>query len=199
MKIYLIRHGETDWNLKQIIQGTNDTVLNDTGRRQAKKLANKLYYDKNIKFSKVYTSKQKRAVETAKIIARILNKDYIIVQGIEEMNLGSFEKHKWEDVEKKFSDEFSLWMKDIRYRRVPFGESYEDVLKRAIKTLYKIIKSNSENVAIVTHGAVIMAIVCLIKENSFNDILKFSALNSSIYEINSEDVLKHINIFKKAK
>lgn len=192
MKIYLIRHGETDWNKRNIIQGSNDTILNDIGRKQACELAKKMHNDKNICFTKVYTSKQKRAVETAKIISEALDKKYIIVDGLQEMDLGSFENHTWDEAKKKFSYEFSLWMKNRRYKRVPCGESYQDVLVRALDALKKIIESNSENVAVVTHGAVIMAILCLLSKTSFDDILKFSTLNTSICEIDSKSVLEYV-------
>ena len=63
--IYLVRHGQTDWNLEGRYQGRIDIELNSKGREQARKIKEKL---KEIKFDKVFSSPLKRALETAKII-----------------------------------------------------------------------------------------------------------------------------------
>ena len=64
--LYLVRHGETDWNIESKIQGRTDTELNEKGRRQAQELAVVLKEGYGIK--RIFTSRQKRAVETAEII-----------------------------------------------------------------------------------------------------------------------------------
>jgi len=67
-KICVTRHGETDWNVAQILQGWTDVPLNDTGRRQSYELADSL---SAAGFSRVYSSPLKRASETAEIIAQV--------------------------------------------------------------------------------------------------------------------------------
>ncbi len=63
--IYIVRHGQTDWNVKGIYQGRIDIPLNETGREQARKTKKEL---EGIKFDKVFSSPLKRALETAQII-----------------------------------------------------------------------------------------------------------------------------------
>lgn len=67
MQIYLIRHGETDWNKKLLIQGISDKLLNDTGRQQAQAIAH--YFD-DVKPTKLVTSPLSRAKETLSIIQK---------------------------------------------------------------------------------------------------------------------------------
>ena len=66
MKVYLARHGQTDWNILGKVQGTTDIPLNENGILQARKLCEYLK-EKNITFEKIYTSYQVRAKQTAQI------------------------------------------------------------------------------------------------------------------------------------
>ena len=65
MKIYLVRHGETDWNLQERMQGQADNELNDTGKKQARIVADKL---QGITFDAAFSSTLRRAITTAEII-----------------------------------------------------------------------------------------------------------------------------------
>ena len=89
MKIFLVRHGETDWNLKGKIQGNTDIELNKTGIKQAYELSNKML-EKNYKFSKIYSSPQKRALQTAKILSENTNIECIVVDKLKSSHLKIF-------------------------------------------------------------------------------------------------------------
>lgn len=185
MKLFLIRHGLTDWNLKGKIQGSFDSELNEAGITQAEELSRKILKD-NDKFSKIYSSPQKRAVKTAQILSEATGIEYVLIKGLEEINLGEWEGLSWDEVKEKFPKEFEAWLKNRRYARAPGGESYQDLLERVLPAIRKIIDENDGNVAIVTHSAVIMCLLCYITNTSFNDMLKFKADNTSITEFDSE-------------
>ncbi len=68
MKLYLIRHGQTDWNLKGKIQGSKDIELNSNGVIQAEQLSEKII-ESNYEISKIYSSQQNRAIKTAEILS----------------------------------------------------------------------------------------------------------------------------------
>ena len=103
MNIYFARHGQTDWNIIGKVQGTTDIPLNETGTDQAKKLCE--YFEKqNISLTKVYTSRQIRAMQTARIVRDRFHLDYEAVSGLEEMNMGAFEGHTWVETEALYSD-----------------------------------------------------------------------------------------------
>ena len=185
MKLFLIRHGQTDWNLKGKIQGSCDIELNNTGIKQAKELSNKIL-EEPYKLSKIYSSLQRRAVKTAEILSHATNLDYIPIEGLEEMNLGEWEGLSWGEVKEKYPTEYEQWYINRRYTKPPKGESYQDMLERVLPAIYKIIKANCEDVVVVTHSAVIMSIQCYITNTSFDEMMKFKTDNTSITEINSD-------------
>ena len=189
MKIFLVRHGETDWNLKGKIQGNTDIELNKTGIKQAYELSNKML-EKNYKFSKIYSSPQKRALQTAKILSENTNIECIVVDKLKEMNLGKWEGLAWSEVRENYPLEYKEWFVKRRYTKTPNGESYEEMLERVLDSLYKIIDDNSDNIVIVTHSAVIMSLQCYITNTDFDKMTKFRTDNASILEIDSDLLIK---------
>jgi len=185
MKLFLIRHGQTDWNLKGKIQGSCDIELNHTGMKQAEELSNKIL-EEGYKFSKIYSSLQRRAVKTAEILSLATNLDYISIEGLEEMNLGKWEGLSWTDVKEKYQMEYEQWYINRRYTRTPRGESYQDLLERVLAVIHKIINENCEDVVIVTHSAVIMSIQCYVTNTPFDEMMKFKTENTSITELDSD-------------
>ena len=185
MKLFLIRHGQTDWNLEGKIQGSCDIELNHTGIKQAEELSNKIL-EEGYKFSKIYSSLQRRAVKTAEILSLATNLDYISIEGLEEMNLGKWEGLSWTDVKEKYQMEYEQWYINRRYTRTPRGESYQDLLERVLAVIHKIINENCEDVVIVTHSAVIMSIQCYVTNTPFDEMMKFKTENTSITELDSD-------------
>lgn len=185
MKIFLIRHGQTDWNLKGKIQGSCDIDLNETGILQAKELSEKIL-ESNYKFPIIYTSPQKRALTTAQILSETTGVEYVPLKGLEEINLGGWEGLSWAEVKEKFPKEYEEWYKNRRYTKPPKGESYQDMLERVLAALQSISTDERENIAIVTHSAVIMCILCYITNTPFDEMTKFKADNTIIIEIDGE-------------
>lgn len=149
--IYLVRHGETDWNLKGIIQGNTDIPLNKNGRIQAKELKKKLA---KVNFDKVYSSDMKRAKETAEIIVEgsglSVDTDVLLREG----SFGKFEG-------KHFSF-ISKFEQDKKFRDKVFHGGYggvepiKSIKERIFKFLKNIVKQNiNKQVLVVTHGGVI--------------------------------------------
>ena len=184
MKLIFIRHGQTDWNVQGKIQGSYDSELNATGIEQAMSLSEKLF-NLNYKFSKIYSSPQKRALKTAEILSKSSNVDYISVKDLQEMNMGKWEGLSWKEVEENYPNEYKEWHLNRRYTKTPDGESYQDMLERVLKAIHKIINENNEDVVIVSHSAVIMCLQCYVTNTPFNDMLKFKTKNATITEIDS--------------
>lgn len=192
MKILLVRHGETDWNVQKKIQGKTDIPLNEAGIDQAKELAEKLAeWERPI--IGIYTSRLKRAAKTAEIIARRLNKEYRETDGLEEINLGLWEGSSWERVAEDFPDEYKVWHDNRRYTRSPKGESYQDLLERFLPALQKIVRDKQGeegDIVIVTHSADIMTIMSCINDTPFYEMVKrYKTANAAVIEVEAEKIL----------
>lgn len=188
MLLHFIRHGQTDWNVLGRIQGSHDSELNETGKKQAQELT-KHVLETGIKFSKIYSSKQKRAHKTAMILSEGTCVDCITVEGLEEIRFGDWEGLTWDEVRETYPKEYEQWLQDRRFTKSVNGESYQELMERVIAALHKIITQSSGDVAIVTHGAVIMCLQCYITNTPFDEMRKFQAENASIIQIDSSMIV----------
>jgi 2,3-bisphosphoglycerate-dependent phosphoglycerate mutase len=155
--IYLIRHGETDWNVRGLMQGQTDIVLNNKGLTQAKH-AGLILQDKNI--AAIYSSPLTRAYQTAKSIALHHKVDITLIDEFKECAFGIFEGITWEEVgaHPQF-DARSKKRYPLTYS-VPEGESIQDVYDRVIPTLTRIAGYHkNQNIAVVSHGLVMRVIM----------------------------------------
>lgn len=185
MKLYLVRHGETDWNLQNKIQGQTDTLLNEKGRRQAQELAAELKEKHHI--SSIYSSRQKRAFETAQVVGRAIGVQPAVKQGIEEISFGKWEGYTWGQVREQFPDEYRGWRDNRRYQVPPEGESYQQLLDRVLPALADLIEKNIGNVLAVTHSGVIMTLLSFVYDTPFEDMAKnYKTRNTGIVELKPE-------------
>lgn len=184
MSIYFARHGETDWNIAMRVQGTTDIPLNENGMKQADLLFENLDKE-NVKLCQIYSSYQKRALTTAEIVGARCNVPVKVIRGLEEMNLGLFEGHTWEEIELLYPDEHSEWRSNKRYNKAPNGESYQDLLERVFLALDRIIEESKadldlgKDILILTHGAVLMSLLTLKNDLDFNTSYMFIGVENA--------------------
>jgi broad specificity phosphatase PhoE len=164
---YLIRHGETDWNIKlKKLQGHTDIPLNEVGLAQGALLPS---LTKALGITKVISSDLQRAQKTAQFLSSQIE----ITPDLREMNLGIGEGLTWDEVHAKLGPDFrDIWGRnhpDTLDMRFPEGESRREVLTRVQDTLlWYLSKHPNETMAFVTHGYVIRSLVyhvSLIREN----------------------------------
>lgn len=189
MKLLFVRHGETDWNKQEKIQGSTDTDLNETGLQQAKELGKELEKESN-KIRKVYTSRLKRAKVTADMIAKHIGATVIVLDGLEELDLGNWEGLSWTEVENKYPEEFAAFAADRRYTKITGGESYQIMLDRLFAALDKVLHEEDEEVLLVTHSAVIRGLMTYLAGVPFEEMMQFKIPNLSVYEVDSEELRK---------
>lgn len=152
MKILIIRHGQTDWNIQGKIQGRTDIELNQTGINQAKE-ASKLMEKEKIDV--VISSPMKRTKQTTEIIMQGRNVPVIYDDRIMERAFGIFEGKFVEE----YNDELNgIW--DYKLNKdVENGENIGQLIDRVYNFLDEIKeKYKDKNILIVTHGGVIRAI-----------------------------------------
>lgn len=168
MRLYLVRHGETDWNIEMRIQGQTDVSLNNNGINQAKSCAD---YFKYHKFNKVYSSNLTRAIQTAEIIT---NNSYELIKLPEfnERHFGIWQTLLWEDVHKKIPNLKEIWKNDDGTYKPEEGESLKDLVIRVQNTFKNIIQSSnySDEILIVSHGGPLKAMLGYVKDADIKNI-----------------------------
>ncbi|MFQ6122404.1 MAG: histidine phosphatase family protein [Dehalococcoidales bacterium] len=156
-EIILVRHGETEWNVANIFRGRTDVGLNETGLRQAKLLAE---YLSNVKIEAVYSSPLKRALKTAEIIASHHKLDVDIAPDLTDFNFGKWQGLYQQEVKDKYKELYAEWINHPEQVKMPDGESLDDVRKRAVPLVAKVIAKYGGTVVLISHRVVNKVLIC---------------------------------------
>ena len=193
MIVYLLRHGETDWNSEQRIQGNTDISLNANGLNQARQAAD---YLTRFDIEAIYSSNLSRAYETASIIATKLQKPHFIDKELTEVNMGRWEGSRWDDIKIEYIDYLPKWLNNLENIPAPGGESYGQVQVRVVRAYKRIISKHREdsNILIVSHGIAIKTLIAYILGLSLNNLGNFELLNASISTIEIKEKTRLISL-----
>ncbi len=157
MEVYLARHGETAKNHEKRLQGQRiDESLNEQGVEHAHEVARKVQ-EMGLRIERIYTSRLKRAHETAEIIAQELNIPLEVLDGIEERDFGSMSGKTWQEMDEITGRNTKEEDFGLQYDYSPYdgGESVDDV-RRRLSTAMDIVRSKGdEGVLFVTHGGIV--------------------------------------------
>ncbi|MHB9026071.1 MAG: histidine phosphatase family protein [Armatimonadota bacterium] len=182
---YLVRHGETDWNVEGRFQGQQDPPLNETGRQQARHAARALA---EMPLAAVYTSDLRRSVETAEIIAQPHGLAPVPDCRLREVCFGDWEGLVVADVAQRFPEVLANWRADSLRIRPPGGETIEDLYRRAVAVLPGMIERNPEGtVAIVAHGGPLRALLTMALDAPLTVFRRLRLDNCSISVLKFQD------------
>ncbi len=156
-EIILIRHGETEWNAREIFRGRIDIELNETGIRQAELLAE---YLGQVEIEAIHSSPLKRALKTAEVTASYHNLDVETTPGLIDFDYGEWQGLPHHDVKDKYRELYAEWIKNPHRVRIPGGESLDDVRRRAIGVVDNITSRYKGTVALVSHRVVNKVLIC---------------------------------------
>lgn len=148
MLLYIVRHGETEYNKEEMFRGRKDVPLNEAGREQAKRLG--MYFE-NKNIARIFASPLVRAQQTAQEISKVLNAPVETVEEFTDMNFGAWEGVALREVERLYTEEFSLWRKEPQKLKVKGGESLAQVRDRMRKGIERILSGEERDCVIVTH------------------------------------------------
>jgi broad specificity phosphatase PhoE len=160
-RLYIFRHGETDWNLARRIQGHTDIALNERGRDQARDLANRL---ERYPIQAILSSDLARARETAEIVARRSDVPVFVDERLREASLGDAEGLTVDEAIARFGAEaWQTWCSadssDWGFS-FPNGEAKRSTLGRAQAVLEDFLRRHPfEHVGVSTHGGVIRTLI----------------------------------------
>lgn len=151
-KIFLIRHGQTDWNKSEQFRGRADIKLNQTGIEQAKALSQRL---SDSDLAAVYSSPLQRALKTAAIIAQAHGLSAQAEPGFIDVDYGEWQGLTLQEIGNQFPVLYQQWLTDPSLVTFPRGESIQAVSDRALTALRNLATQHpGENIVIVAHQAV---------------------------------------------
>ena len=163
MKVYFIRHGQSVAAANDLFQGWTDTDLTEKGRNQARRAGSLL---EGVSFKRIYASDITRATTTARIVFGE-DADLIFDERIREINNSTLAGQRGSDVREKYGEIYFTARHNFDY--TAFGaegaEHFVERVRSFLDTLWELSKLDefkNENVAVVTHGGVIQAVVALI-------------------------------------
>ena len=201
MKLILLRHGESKWNLENRFTGWKDISLTNTGRKEAI-FSGRQLHEKNIKINSVYTSLLNRAIETTNIVTKIIKfpkKNIQFDWRLNERHYGALQGlNKSETAAEHGEDMVQLWRRsydipppfldknDKRHPKfnkkfndidaeLPVGESLKDVIIRLqpfLDNYFEFIKNSNGNHLIVAHSNSLRAIVKILDNLSNDEIIE---------------------------
>lgn len=192
--MYIIRHGQTEYNLRNIVQGRGiDSDLNEVGRKQAAAFYEKY---KKIGFDKIYVSSLKRTVQT--VDSFIQNGiPYEKLKGLDEIGWGTSEG---KDLTKEILDDFDrileAWRNNELDVKLPTAESPLELVDRLRPELdYILSKEEEKTVLICTHGRTLRILMCVLTNTPLYRMDEFDHENTSLYILEQDgdefNIIKH--------
>lgn len=159
MRLFLIRHGQTDSNAAGRSQGHADIPLNSTGRAQALAIAAAL---KGEGIAAIYSSPLQRALQTAAPLAATLGLEIATDRDLIEMDQGDLEGLTGAEMTQKHPDFIKAWLSDDPgAMAIPGGESLSQVQARVRRAIDRIIEIADVDVAVFSHSLALKTYLCV--------------------------------------
>lgn len=194
-KIFLVRHGESEWNILKKVQGQKNIPLTKNGIYQAHLIGNRL---KNEKIDIIYSSHLDRAKDTANIIGEIINTNIITKKELQEINFGIWEGMSQADINKNYNKDFILWRKEPEKLKIGEVETLENLQIRSMRCINNIIKNDlSENIVVVSHSATLKTIILGLLNMNLCHFKNLTLNNVSLTIIEFRDYNKVLKVFNE--
>jgi broad specificity phosphatase PhoE len=181
MKLYVLRHGETEWNKEEIFRGRKDIPLNAAGMKQVVKAGG---YFTGKPVEKILSSPLSRAVQTAQAIGRVTGVPVEATEELTDINFGVWEGRSLKDVEEHFPADLALWRASPQDLRVEGGETLAEVRERVWGCIKEIGAKQKGAVIVATHRVICKVIVlsCLGIDNSHFWDMRFDPASITLLE-----------------
>lgn len=184
MEIYLVRHTTPKID-KGICYGQSDLDTTASFDSESKEILKKIPFDSD---TKVYSSPSQRCTQLATLFNSNFKKDKRIL----EMNFGHWELKKWDDIP---LEEINPWMKDFVNVKVPNGESYVELDKRANAFFKEVLNEGASKNIIVCHAGIIRSILARLTETALKDSFDIKIVYGQVSKITINETTEvHLSI-----
>ncbi|MGE5586811.1 MAG: alpha-ribazole phosphatase [Clostridia bacterium] len=157
-RVFLVRHGETEWNAARRYQGHRDVPLSPAGELQAERLSRRLMRES---LSAVYTSDLSRAVATARAIARPHGVPVVELRELREIDMGEWEGMSFHELQRTRPVDVARWLEDTANNPIPGGESYADLMDRVVPKVTELVRAHpGASICVVSHAGPVKMVLC---------------------------------------
>ncbi|MBD2809480.1 2,3-diphosphoglycerate-dependent phosphoglycerate mutase GpmB [Xenorhabdus sp. Vera] len=185
LQVYLVRHGETEWNVARRIQGQSDSPLTEIGRSQAHLVAQRI---KSENITHIITSDLGRTRQTAEIIAEVCGCEVILEPRLRELHMGVLENRELNSL----TSEEEFWRKSLvdgtPNGRIPEGESMSELAIRMRAALENCLNlPTGSRPLLVSHGMALVSLLCSVLGLPANSERRLRLRNCSISRVDYQN------------
>lgn len=183
MRVYILRHGQTDLNKERRVQGHLDVELNETGICQARELA-KVIQAQGLHFDRVYSSPLKRAIDTCQLVTGRKREEIRIDERLKELNFAELEGAKYTELPGTAQTFFTA---PERFKPIGEGETFPELIDRVMDFLEDLKKVDAENVLLTSHGTAIHAMLLALEHKELKDFWNEDVHNCDLIPLDLVD------------
>ncbi len=181
MTIYIIRHGETDYNKRNMVQGKIDTLLNRTGWEQGKLFHE---YHKNIDFDLILTSSLRRTHQTVDPFIRRNRDRWVQMDALDEISWGAHEGQAYAPaLQSAYENMMQGWESENYHTKIEGGESAHELAERVQTVVDYLRASTAKNVLVCTHGRTLLCLITLLKGEPLKNMNLYKHQNTGLYVV----------------
>lgn len=182
--LYLVRHGETDWNVQGRWQGQVDVALNERGRQQAQHSAEML---RSVPLVAIYSSDLMRAAETARAIARVNPAPLVLEPRLREIHQGEWQGLLVGEIEARYAEAYYQRRQNPLIVAAPGGETTQQVRERALAAVGDLLARHPQgNVAVVSHGFTLAVLITHFRQIPYERVWEQVPHNAEIIVLEVE-------------
>lgn len=185
MKIFLIRHGESQQNSDNVLSGVTDVPLSENGKKQCQKLA--ILFN-SIQIDAVYATPLKRSRESAEIIFPSHRKSIQVIKSLTEINYGKYEGYKRVEYGNVKDPIIQKWLTEPSSVTFPSGDNVQNFAEKALKSINHLARENEGgNIACILHRTIIRLIIAQIIGLPLDKFRSIPCSNCGISEISYQN------------
>ena len=183
--IYIVRHGQTEWNLLGKTQGHGNSDLTPKGIEQAELLADSMT---KYPIDYIYSSDLGRAYQTAEIIGNKLNIEVERTEALREMNFGTWEGRIIKDIIEEDPELYKMWRNEKQKKKIPQGETLSQIKERTDAFIKEINeKYDGKHIVLVTHSLCARIMLLSFLDSDVKNIYRINQANTALNIIELRD------------